>query len=207
MIMDLLLNYPAEQTLIFDHQGEFAERLHGHPCYSVRDMDACVKQRKAVLFDPRPMFPGFKTVVVNGKEKRVPWGTSEGFSFFCDWSWKVIEREPGVKLFVWDETGTLIPSIGAYNKHSLRIIMENSRNRGCDLACSAQQPNHLNNGIRQQITETFAFRHSDPTAAKWLKEAKGMSLSDLHSLPDGHYIHHSGSTSKLTRGRVALGTK
>jgi hypothetical protein len=201
-IMETIIrNYPADHFLGFDHQGEYAERLNAFSCKTWEQAEACWRQKKAVLFDPRYLYPGIKEV--DGKQ--IPHGQSEAFREWCRRSWRWINEDPfATKLWWFDETGGSVPVSAAYNSHEARPIVEQGRVRGCDLLWSTQQTNQANNQLRNQCTEIFAFRHADKTACEWLI-TKGFSLDELTSLQDGEFLYKLDRLPKIERGTIALG--
>lgn len=191
LMLKFIREYPADQLFLFDHQGEFCQRIPCKPVRTEAEIRAAVKQHKAVVFDPSRMFPG---------------KTSEAFEWFCKLVWELSQTLDGVKLFVWDESGTVVPLNSArYENHPIRLLAETGRTRRIDMLCSAQQPNHVNNSLRQQITDVFAFRTGDATAAKWFVESKGYDFVLLGSLKDGEFVYKNDRESKFERGAIALG--
>jgi hypothetical protein len=201
LVETIVRNYPADHFLGFDHQGEYADRFKAFSCKTWAQCDACWRQGRAVLFDPRYYYQGTK--VVDGKE--VPWGQKEAFADWCRWTWKRINEQPSrIKLFFWDESGSSVPVHAGYDSHPCRNIVEQGRVRGCDLLWTTQQTNQANNQLRNQCTEMFAFRHADKTACEWLIN-KGFKLEELESLQDGEFIFKSDRTPHFDRGVIPLG--
>ena len=201
LFCQILRNHPCDHLLVFDHQGEFADRLGCFSCFTWEDCDRAWAAGKAVLFDPRKLYPGERP---DPKGKAMPWGRAEAFLEWSRWTWKRINEDPfRTKLWAWDESGNSVPSHGGYNGHPARLIVEEGRVRGCDLLWATQQTNQANNQLRNQATDVFAFRHADTTAAGWLIE-KGWKFEDLARLPDGSFLYKTDRDSRIVPDSVTL---
>ena len=210
LIETFLLNHPCDHLIVYDHQGEYSDRLRAFSCYTFEDCELAWKARKAILFNPCKLYPGFKSPDGTiSSEKRTPkdiaWGRAEGFHDYSKHVWRWINEDPfRIKLFCWDESGSAVPVHAGYNSHPARLIVEEGRTRGCDLLWATQQTNQANNQLRNQATDVFAFRHEDETACDWLIR-KGFPLNELQTLPDGHYIYKSSRDASLVRSEIQLG--
>lgn len=184
-----LKSFRCNHRFIFDHDGEYGQRLNCLVSHSPAQIEACIKSGRAVVFDPVKLFPG---------------RTREAFAWFCQLIWSK-RSLPGGKLFFFDEPAIYLPSHPSkYESHPLRPILETGRRFRIDAMFCAQRPADVHNAVRQQATDIFCFRQGDPTSAKWIGQ-KGLNWGRVSTLPDGSFVHVSSKTGAIESGKIKLG--
>lgn len=187
-----ILRAPHVHKFIFDHEGEFGERL-GIPGLTDEDQmaNALAGGREYIIFDPSEMFEG-----------NLP-GAFDFFSEFVFEVSKLEEFKERPKIFCCDELqkiiGTDVVTPG------LACIVETGRRYTLDWVNISQGIHTIHNRVRQQFTEVVAFRTLEKRALAYLEEV-GFDSEQVTALPDFHFIARNLKTSGELQGAVEIKT-
>ena len=144
-----------EHVIIFDHEGEFSQRLNVKPVKNLPEAKARLKAGGLVLFDSVGLLGGDKI---------------RGFDWICNWIYAIATAasRAGINhkyLICCDEiqlfmTPNHIPPI-------LKLIVETGRRYGIDLLAIGNQLNRINNTFRQNLTHAISFQILDKNSKKF----------------------------------------
>ncbi|HTB83642.1 MAG TPA: ATP-binding protein [Candidatus Sulfotelmatobacter sp.] len=190
LLEKLLKRERARWTFIYDHKnGDFARRYGVRPCFTVDELERAVARGGLVIYNPSRDFAGEK---------------ERGFDFFASWYWEIGQEIRGKKNFVADELQSLVD---VYSKpDGLLKILDEGRTYQMDCFFAAAAVNGINNQVRKQITEIFAFRQGDEAGAKWFEE-KGFEVQKILSLKNGEWIYKNVITGETNTGGKAFEPK
>lgn len=184
LIIRKIATAEARNVFIYDQEGELAYRLGILPA-EVADLDAWADTFRVVLFDP----------ATSGMDNET------AFDYFCSWSFERSQKTAGRKILVVDELQRLCGTSAGQLPKPLVDVLEIGRRAGLDFIAGSHAPNLLNNRIRAQLTEIFAFRIIDARAADWLSPVLPDAAERLRALPRGECIHYrvdSGDEQKIS---------
>ena len=178
----------ADRVLIYDWQGEFAERLGLTP----------QPLNFAALGDHAD---AHRVTVCDPALTECPAG--EGLARFAVFCREYARNLPnnGTALIVVDELHRLQDTNAAGVPPEFVDVLEFGRRDGLDAVMVSQAPNLLHNRIRNQITEAVVFRLIDARAAGWL-EPLGFDLDAIREQRSGSYIYRNTETGLTLTGRV-----
>lgn len=163
-----------DRVFIYDHQGEFAERLHLLPVYDMNSFRERAKTERLLAFDYSKNYEG---------------QLEEAFDMFCDNVFDLCKRylEPQnvESLFVCDEVSKV--STTAECPKPLKNIMQTGRRYNLDSALMSQQPNRIHNEMREQVTELVMFNLIDVNSLKFVKQM-GLDEQPIIQLRELEYI-------------------
>ncbi len=141
-----IANVPSRCVFLFDPEGEFSQVLDLQPCRTDFEIDEGMRIGW-VCFDPHTKYPG---------------DLETALSFFCDLAFRASGMIPGRKFFVVDELGQYVT--GSVLPHPLKKIVQTGRRYGLDCVFIGQQPNHIHNAVRTQLSEVVCFQLTDERA-------------------------------------------
>jgi hypothetical protein len=177
-----------DRVFIYDHQGEFQQRLHLFPCYDIDEMLLRAGKERILCFDYSAAYPG---------------QLEECFELFCaeifefHKNYMVPQKREG--LLVCDE----IQKCTSPNNmpQPWKDIVQTGRRFNLDSFALSQQPNEIHNSHRNQITEFICYRLQEERALKWVSEA-GVDVERVKKLPDLHYLWQNMQTGEAREGRI-----
>lgn len=179
-----VLNADYERKFIFDHEGEFQQRLNCGASFRLAEIREVVKNGGWFVYDPSEEFPG---------------AVREGFDAFCAAVFDAAGEFPGSKLFACDELQKLVGTNSI--THPLACVMETSRRRTLDSVMIAQSANTIHNRIREQLTEVVTFKQLTDNAIDFLGQM-GFQAEEIRGLGVGDYIAKNLRSGAEARGNV-----
>lgn len=163
-----------DRVFIYDHQGEYCERLHLLPVYDFHSLRERTKTERLLAFDYSKNYSG---------------EMEQCFDLFCDEVFSMCKNhlEPqGVEcLFVCDEVQKVTTTSDC--PKPLKNIVQTGRRFNLDTALMSQQPNRIHNELREQVTELVMFNLIDENSLKFVKKM-GLDEMPIMKLPELHYI-------------------
>ena len=146
---------PVACRFIFDDQGQASARLRIPLVSTPAEMERALSTRW-VCYNPHVMFPGKMT---------------DGFLFFCDWTFKAAKRGPGWKQFLVDEVWRFqdrqkIPQ-------PLATISQMGRVEELELISVTQQPHLVHSSITGSSTEMICFHLDESVDLMKVKKLGG----------------------------------
>lgn len=176
------------RAFIFDHQGEFSQRLHLHPCTTFEEIRRRGERERIVCFDYSSEYPGQLT---------------ESFEAFCEEVFS-ISKDHLVNnghdcLFVCDELQKCCKP--ALCPQALKNIVQTGRRFGVDSLLLSQQPNRLSNEVREQVTELVCFNLIDENSLKFC-ESMGIDTAPIQKLKPLHYLWFNLNTGEQRSGVI-----
>lgn len=179
-----VLNSAHDWKFIFDHEGEFQQRLDCGAVYELAGLEEPLQEERWVIYDPSKEFPG---------------ETEAAFDKFLGWVFARCATLPGTKLFACDELQKMVGTMSV--THNLTCLLETGRRRGLDCVMISQQPNAIHNRVREQLTEVVTFQQLTDNAIDFLAQI-GFDAEQVRALHPGEFWARSLSTSAEARGRV-----
>ena len=176
-----IMNSRYNFYFIFDHDGQFAQRLKMRAARTDAEILAALK-RGFVVFDPSLKFPGC---------------LPQAATWFCKYVFQMSSKLPGSKLFCCDEIQALV-GVNSITPE-FAAILECGRNRALDFAGCTLGWNTIHNRIRAQINESAVYRTEEDAALNGAK-ARGFDLNEVRNLAPGRYILRAENV--FYRGRV-----
>ena len=187
-LLRYLVGAPAEKILVYDWQGELAERLTLPPvALTTAAMLEHADRHRVTLVDPTLT----RTNAVDGLAH---------FCQFCRAYAGTLEA-PATLLLIVDELHRLTDTGANGLPPEFLDCLEFGRRDGIDAVMISQAPNLLHNRIRGQVTEVVAFQLLDQRAHVWL-EPLGFDVADLRALPAGRYVWRSLRSGDTKPGRI-----
>jgi hypothetical protein len=188
-------NCRHSRVFIFDHKGEFRDKLGIEPLASLDELtDQLIEGEKFLSWEYRDEFPG----------------DPEGaFQFFCRWTFEMCKelRGDGQKsLLVVDEVNrfTSVNELG----YDFKELIEDGRIQGLDFLGTAHNANRINSNLRAQLTEIVALKTTDKRPLEFLSEC-GFDPEEIRALNVGEFIlrdewdeFHKGKLFSLQPGDV-----
>jgi hypothetical protein len=182
-----------DRVFIYDHQGEFAQRLNLLPVYSITELRLRAQRERYLAFDFSKLHPG---------------QLEECFDAFCEEVFRMasenLEPQNVHSLFVTDEVQKIVPLSNL--PRPLKNIYQTGRRSLLDTLTLTQAPNELHNNVRVQITEAAMFKLTDENAVKFIKTMgwDTDSIMQLNKLEYNWYNRITGETrlkNKIGFGR------
>lgn len=170
------------RVFIYDHQGEFQERLNLFPVRTFEELEIRLPAERILCFDYSYNYPGQLEYC---------------FEIFCAQCFSIAKdyMTPMNKesLFVCDEVQKTMTT--AQLPQDFKNILQTGRRFNLDSLSMSQQPNELHNSLRNQVTEFVAYRLQDARALKWVDEA-GIDIAVVSKLPDLSYLWKNMQTGE-----------
>jgi len=188
-LLELLKVEKAEWFFVFDHKHEIGRRLGKPYVYTLDGIIKSTARGGWVVFDPSVMFPGRK---------------DDAFAFFCDFVFQFASTTKGRKVVVCDEIQQRMSK--SFLPPELKLILDDGRQFQIDMRAAGQASNSIHNEVRHQITEVYAFRHSDRNGVAWLED-NGFDGAEVQSLKPGEYIWRDLANGESRRGGKAFRIK
>lgn len=183
-----LIGSHHDRVFIYDHQGEFAERLHLVPITSFEELRKRAAKERFLCFDYSQAFPG---------------QMEETFDMFCGFVFDLcvehLEPQGIESILVCDE----VQKCTTVNEcpQPLKNVMQTGRRFNLDSALMSQQPNRIHNEVREQVTELVMFQLKDENSLKFVKKM-GLDEQPIIDLPDLHYIWFNLSNGESRKSEV-----
>jgi hypothetical protein len=181
-----ILNAIYDRKFIFDHEGEFQQRLDCGACYKLSELPAWTQEFPVVVYDPSEEFSADLPLA---------------FESFCKFVFEASKQLPGKKLMCCDELQKLI-GVNTVSR-PLAAILETGRRRGLDTIMVTQQANAVHNRVREQLTEIVTFKQLTDNAIEFLAQM-GFSAEELRGLEPLHYVDRNLLTGKEYRGEISF---
>lgn len=177
-----------DRVWIYDHQGEFQQRLNLLPVYDFDELYERASKERILCFDYSAAYPG---------------QLEECFDLFCtyifDFNRQFLVPKKFEALFVCDEVQKCT---GPQNMpQPFKDIVQTGRRFNLDTLCLSQQPNELHNSHRNQITHFTAYRLIDYRALEWIDKL-GVDTDPITKLPDLHYRWHDLANGEIREGKI-----
>lgn len=183
-----LIGSHHDRVFIYDHEGEFQERLHLIPIYDFSELTRRCQQERILCFDYSVKYQGLM---------------EETFDEFCTQVFNLCKKhlEPvGIEsLLVCDELQKVVEPHNI--PMPMKIIMQTGRRFALDTIIMSQQPNDINNKVRVQHTELAIFKLQDDNALKFVKNV-GMNVEEVMNQKDLHYIWRNTKTGEERRASI-----
>jgi hypothetical protein len=183
-----LIGAHHKRVFIFDHQGEFAERLHVLPIFRFED----IRRRGET-----------ETILCYDYSREARGQLLEAFDAFCTEVFDICEfhLEPrGFDgLIVCDEIQKCIGDQSP--PQSVKNIVQTGRRFGVDSLFLSQQPNRIHNEMREQVTELVLFSLQDENSLKFAKNM-GKNVEEVQALKEHEYLWYNLHTGEERRGVV-----
>lgn len=177
-------------VFLFDHKGEFEERMGIVPCRSIDECEERLKKgEKYISYFYADDYPG---------------DSASAFQFYCDWTYAITRARVeagfgGASLFACDEvnrfTGT--SDLG----FAFGQLIEDGRLWGLDFAGTSHAANQIHNRLRMQLSEIVAMRTIDKRPLGFLEEC-GFDTTRVQELPIGAFITRDLNTDTFTEGKL-----
>lgn len=180
-----LLNSRYSTRLIFDPDGEFAQRL-GLPSVG-RAVDLDLAWRRGwVCFDPGVHFAG---------------RNEDAFRWFLAWSMDVARSIPnGTSLLVVDECWKFC------SPHSIppefAAVLQTGRKVGLQGMFLTQRPAKLNGALHNETTETVSFLIQEAAGLEKLEAEHGLDAAEIKALPPGKFVAVNRLSRAVLRGAL-----
>lgn len=178
-----------DRVLIFDHRGEYGERLQVPTLYSLADVQKRLEKYRIAVFDPCVEYTG---------------ETFEAFIDFCAFAFSLgirFNSQNAETLVVCDETQMILRP--GQCPVEIRALTEAGRKWSIDTLWISQRPNKIPDDIRGQWTEVVCFRLNDPTQHSCLEDF-GIDPAPIDALPDLHYRWFNLATDEGREGTIAF---
>ncbi len=177
------------RVLIYDHQGEFQQRLNLFPVKNFEEVARRLPNERILCFDYSFEYRG---------------QLEECFAYFCSQVFDICKDElvPLGKeaLFVCDE---IQKCLGPNTlPQPFKDIIQTGRRFNLDTLSLSQQPNELHNSLRNQVTEFVSFKLQDARALKWVDEM-GMPVDKIAKLPKLNYYWKNTHTGEERDGKIS----
>lgn len=177
-----------QRVFIFDHQGEFFQRLHVLPVTAFSAIRSRAETERIVCYDYSLEYPG---------------QLLESFEAFCDEVFSIskdyLEPNGFECLFVCDElTKCMNPNA---IPQSFKNIVQTGRRFAVDSLSLSQQPNRLHNELREQVTELIMFQLIDENSLKFCDQM-GIDTAPIQRLKPLHYKWYQLVTGEARDGEV-----
>lgn len=177
-----------ERVLIYDHQGEFQQRLNLLPVYDFDDMLERARTERILCFDYSAAYEG---------------EMEETFELFCEWCFwfakEFLNPQKKEGLMVCDEVQKC--TTPNYMPKPFKNIVQTGRRFNLDTFCLSQQPNELHNSYRNQVTEFVCYRLQDERATEWVRQA-GVDVDVVKRLPDLNYLWQNMQSGEVRTGKI-----
>jgi hypothetical protein len=184
--MKFVANAPAKCVFLFDPEGEFSDCMNLQPARTTYELDQAIRSGW-VCFDPHTMFPG---------------ELEKALEYFTQLALTAAKLIPGRKFFVIDELGNYVT--GSTVPKPLKILAQTGRRYGVDCVFIGQQPNHIHNAIRCQLTEVICFQLTEDCALEFPKKF-GFDVEAIRALQPFQFIarNNRGGELRYTPGTLA----
>lgn len=181
------------RVFLFDHQGEFTERLHLPPVLSFDRIRPRAETERLVCYDYSQEHPG---------------RLEECFDGFCDEVFDIsryhLEPMKFDCLMVCDEVQKC--SSNANCPKPLKNILQTGRRFGVDSCCITQQPNRIHNEQREQVTELVLFNLMDENSLKFVAQM-GKNTEEVQALKPLEYKWYNLRTGEERKSKIEFGPK
>lgn len=188
-LLELLKAEKSERFFVYDHKHEIGRRMGKPYVYTLNGLVEATAKGGWIVFDPCHLYPGQKQA---------------GLQFFLDFIYTISEKLPGRKIVVIDEIHRFMSRQSV--PEEMLLIVDDGRNFKIDLFACGQASNSINNEVRHQITECWAFRHSDKNGLAWLAE-NGFDPEEIVRLKPGEFVWRDLANGETQRGGKAFRIK
>lgn len=171
---------PAKHKFIFDHEGEFADRMKVKPATRLNQLG----QGNITCFDPCDLYPG---------------DTEKAFQFYCDFIFQYSDRFKGPFVLASDELQKFTDTSQNGIPHEFKIVLETGRRYEIDFLGIGQSANLVHTRLRNQATELYCFMQGDDRATAF---AENLGVTEAKLLKPGEYVCLNRQTGKKTKGKV-----
>lgn len=180
-----LLNSRFSTRLIFDPDGEFAQRLRLPAVGRAVDLDLWWR-RGWVCFDPSVHFAG---------------RNEDAFRWFLAWAMDVAKGIPGgTSLLVVDEAWKYC------SPHAIppefAAVLQTGRKVGLQGMFLTQRPAKLNGAVHNETTETVSFLIHEAAGLEKLEAEHELSGPEIRALSPGQFVAVNRLSRAVLRGRL-----
>ncbi len=189
---------PAACVFIYDWKREAEIRLGIPAVTSLAGCEASL-ERRIVVFNPHPMFPGTTLVKPPEGGEKVPNDYRHGVRWFCDWVFEVSKRGPGRKIVYLDELREFQSVF--YLPHEIGRIARLGRAAGLQLLTSTQFPRDYHKDLRSSVTEWICFSVTEPVELDAIRPYFS-GVDAAASLKRGEFVAFNRDSGAMLRSKL-----